>query len=557
MEDIDMSLIETELKQGIKSALKQVYDLEVENDFVVIEIPKNPDMGDYSTNVAMRLAKQLHNSPREIAEGMLEAIKEASPFVESAEVAGAGFINFRIKKSKIADVIHTVLKEGEHFGENESGKGVSILVEYVSANPTGDLHLGHARGAAWGDCITRLLNKSGYNCLREFYVNDAGVQITKLGQSLLARYLQLFGIDAALPEDGYHGQDVADIAKIVKEQEGDKWVNVSADQEEERLQHFRKEGIRLELDKIKRDLDYFRVHFDSWISEQSLYDRGLVEETLKKMEDMGLTYEKDGAVWFKTTEFGRDDKDRVLRKQDGTYTYFAPDIANHMDKIARGYPKMVNLWGADHHGYIARMKTAIHAMGYGWDDMEVDIIQMVRLVEDGKEVKMSKRAGNAITIRELVDEVGADAARYLFVSKAVDTHMDFDIALAKRKSNDNPVYYAQYAHARMCSILRQAPALKEVNEYTRLTSEKEKALLKLIAEFPEMVADAALTRQPNKVCNYIQKLAQHFHSFYNACKVLDDKNPELSNERLALLNATKITLANALDLVGVSAPERM
>ena len=272
---------------------------------------------------------------------------------------------------------------------------------------------------------------------------------------------------------------------------------------------------------------------------------------------MGLTYEKDGAVWFKTTEFGRDDKDRVLRKQDGTYTYFAPDIANHMDKIARGYPKMVNLWGADHHGYIARMKTAIHAMGYGWDDMEVDIIQMVRLVEDGKEVKMSKRAGNAITIRELVDEVGADAARYLFVSKAVDTHMDFDIALAKRKSNDNPVYYAQYAHARMCSILRQAPALKEVNEYTRLTSEKEKALLKLIAEFPEMVADAALTRQPNKVCNYIQKLAQHFHSFYNACKVLDDKNPELSNERLALLNATKITLANALDLVGVSAPERM
>lgn len=552
-----MSLIETELKQGIKSALKQVYDLEVENDFVVIEIPKNPDMGDYSTNVAMRLAKQLHNSPRAIAEGMLEAIKEASPFVESAEVAGAGFINFRIKKSKIADVIHTVLKEGEHFGENESGKGVSILVEYVSANPTGDLHLGHARGAAWGDCITRLLNKSGYNCLREFYVNDAGVQITKLGQSLLARYLQLFGIDAALPEDGYHGQDVADIAKIVKEQEGDKWVNVSVDQEEERLQHFRKEGIRLELDKIKRDLDYFRVHFDSWISEQSLYDRGLVEETLKKMEDMGLTYEKDGAVWFKTTEFGRDDKDRVLRKQDGTYTYFAPDIANHMDKIARGYPKMVNLWGADHHGYIARMKTAIHAMGYGWDDMEVDIIQMVRLVEDGKEVKMSKRAGNAITIRELVDEVGADAARYLFVSKAVDTHMDFDIALAKRKSNDNPVYYAQYAHARMCSILRQAPALKEVNEYTRLTSEKEKALLKLIAEFPEMVADAALTRQPNKVCNYIQKLAQHFHSFYNACKVLDDKNPELSNERLALLNATKITLANALDLVGVSAPERM
>lgn len=552
-----MSLIETELKQGIKLALNKVYNLDVEDNFIVIEIPKNPDMGDYSTNVAMRLAKQLHNNPRAIAEGMLDAIKENAALVENAEVAGAGFINFRIKKSKIADVIHTVLKEGEHFGENESGKDVSILVEYVSANPTGDLHLGHARGAAWGDCITRLLNKSGYNCLREFYVNDAGVQITKLGQSLLARYLQLFDIDATLPEDGYHGQDVMDIAKIVKDAEGDKWVHVPAEMEEVRLQHFREEGIRLELDKIKRDLDYFRVHFDSWISEQSLYDCGLVAKTLSKMEEMGLTYEKDGAVWFKTTEYGCDDKDRVLRKQDGTYTYFTPDIANHMDKIARGYPKMVNLWGADHHGYIARMKTAIKAMGYGWDDLEVDIIQMVRLVEDGKEVKMSKRAGNAITIRELVDEVGADAARYIFVSKAVDTHMDFDIALAKRKTNDNPVYYAQYAHARMCSILRQAPELKDVKEYTLLTTEKEKALLKLIAEFPEMVADAAVTRQPNKVCNYIQKLAQHFHSFYNACKVLDDQNPELSNERLALLKATKITLANALDLVGVSAPERM
>lgn len=549
-----MNLIETELKQSIKKALKEVYDLEVEDNFIVIEIPKDPSLGDYSTSVAMRLAKQLHLSPRVIAEKLNENLLASNANLEACDVAGAGFINFRIKKSKIAEIINTVLEAGDDFGKNTSGNNLAILVEYVSANPTGDLHLGHARGAAWGDAITRLLNASGYNCLREFYVNDAGVQITKLGQSLLARYQQLFGIDAQLPEDGYHGQDVAEIAKIVKEEQGDKWLSV--DDEEARLAWFRKEGIRLELEKMKRDLAYFRVHFDSWISEQGLYDSGEVEKALQKVVDMGLTYEEDGALWFKTTGFG-DDKDRVLKKKDGTLTYLTPDIANHIDKFNRGYTKLVNLWGADHHGYIPRMKAAIMALGHDKDDLEVDIIQMVRLVEDGKEVKMSKRTGNAITIRELCDDIGVDAARYFFVSRAVDTHLDFDLSLAKKRTSDNPVYYAQYAHARMCSIIRQAPELKKIDAYDLLTNEKEVALLKYINEFTDVVADAALTRMPSKMCNYIQKLASYFHSFYNACKVIDADNPELSNQRLALLEATRITLKNALDLIGVSAPEKM
>ncbi|MEG0981603.1 MAG: arginine--tRNA ligase [Erysipelotrichaceae bacterium] len=550
-----MNLIELELKDSIKKALKSTYDLDVEDNFVVIEMPKDPSFGDYSTNVAMRLAKELHQNPRVIAEALTKILLENNADVESCDVAGAGFINFRIKKSKIASIINTVLEQKDDYGKNDSGHNLAILVEYVSANPTGDLHLGHARGAAWGDCITRLLNASGYNCLREFYVNDAGVQITKLGESLLARYLQLFGIDATLPEDGYHGQDVADIAKIVKDEHGDEWVDAKGD-EAGRLAWFRKEGIRLELEKMKRDLDYFGVHFDSWISEQGLYDSGEVEKGLQKVIDMGLTYEEDGALWFKTTDYG-DDKDRVLKKHDGTYTYLTPDIANHIDKFNRGYTKLVNLWGADHHGYVPRMKAALEALGYGKDGLEVDIIQMVRLVEDGKELKMSKRSGNAITIRELCDEVGVDASRYFFVSRAVDTHLDFDIGLAKKRSSDNPVYYAQYAHARMCSIIRQAPALKPVTAYDLLTDEKELALLKHINEFAGMIGDAAATRMPNKVCNYIQKLAQYFHSFYNSCHVLDDKNPELSNQRLALLFASKITLKNALNLIGISAPETM
>ena len=546
-----MNKIEQGLISSIEVAVQKLYNQTLEDGMIMIEIPKDSTKGDYSTNIAMRLTKLLRKNPQMIAQELVNEL-ENTKGVKSVEIAGPGFINFWMKSDSLGDVINTVVEEGTKFGHNNSGNGQKILVEYVSANPTGTLHLGHARGAAWGDCITRLLNASGYDCLREYYINDAGNQIHNLGLSLYARYAEQFGKSTELPEDGYHGQDVIDISKIVAAEQGDKWL----DQPEGWLEFFKTEGKRLELEKIKRDLNYYRVGFDSWISEQSLYDEGRVEKAIEKMVGMGLTYEQEDALWFKTTEYG-DDKDRVLRKSDGSLTYLTPDIANHEYKFERGYTKLVNLWGADHHGYICRMKAAMEALGHDKDALEVDIIQMVRLVENGQEVKMSKRTGNAITIRELCDDIGVDAARYFFVSRAVDTHLDFDLGLARKQTNENPVYYAQYAHARMCSILRQAPEFNKQDSYSLLVEEKEVALLKHINEFPGVVADAALTRSPNKICNYIQKLAAYFHSFYGAHKIIDDTNPALSNERLGLLIATKNTLASALDLIGIAAPEKM
>lgn len=459
-----------------------------------------------------------------------------------------------MKKSSLADVINTVIKQGDHFGENNDGNGLKVLVEYVSANPTGTLHLGHARGAAWGDSVCRLLKASGYDVLREYYVNDAGHQIDALGESLYARYREAAGLDFVLPEDGYHGADVRNIAQKLFEEKGTELLNQP---EAEVLEFFKKTGRDMLLERIKNDLSYYRCEFDSWISEKWIVSEGRVDKAMQRMVDMGLTYEKDNAIWFKSTEYG-DDKDRVLRKSDGYYTYLTPDIANHVYKFERGYQKLVNFWGADHHGYIPRMKAAIEAMGYPKDSLEVDIIQMVRLVEDGKEVKMSKRTGNAVTIRELCDDIGVDCARYFFLCRALDTHMDFDLSLARQKTNDNPVYYAQYAYARICSVLRQANAeLSLKDSYDLLTDEKETELLKYLASFPSVVADSALTRSPNKVTNYIQKLATYFHSFYASCKINDPGNPELTNERLALAEATRITLKNALTLLGVDAPERM
>ena len=546
-----MNKIENNLISSIKDVIKELYNVE-DSSLVMIEIPKDNTNGDYSTNIAMRLAKVVRKAPVIIAKEMLEKLEETVEDYEKIEVAGPGFINFFMKNTVLADIINVVLDKIEKYGENNSGDNLPILIEYVSANPTGDLHLGHARGAAWGDCISRLLIKSGYDCLREYYINDAGAQMINLGKSVYARYAQYFGKEVEIPEDGYFGDDVKEIGKELAIEYGDVWLN----QEEGRIEFFKEKGKEKELDKIKRDLKYYRCEFDSWVSEQSLYDNGSVKKSIQKMIDMGLTFEEDGALWFKSTKWG-DDKDRVLVKSDGSLTYLAPDIANHLNKFDRGYKKLVNLWGADHHGYIARMKAAIQAMGYGENDLEVDIIQMVRLVEDGVEVKMSKRTGNAITIRELCDDVGVDSARYFFVSRAVDSHLDFDLGLARKKTNENPVYYAQYAHARICSILRQAPKFIKEENYDLLVSDKEIDILKHIGEFTSVVADAAYTRSPNKICNYVQKLAGYFHSFYGAYKIIDEDNRELTNQRLGLLLATKQTLANALDLIGISAPEKM
>lgn len=455
----------------------------------------------------------------------------------------------------MTSIIKEVLDENENYGKSDFGQGIKYNIEYVSANPTGDLHLGHARGAANGDSICRIMKAAGYDVTAEYYINDAGNQITNLALSLYARYLQEFQIDRELPEDGYHGQDVIDIAKGIKETIGDQFVNAD---EKEAIAYFRNVGTQFELQKIKDILKEFRVQHDVWFSETSLYDENKVVPTIQKLKDKGYTYESEGALWFKSTEFG-DDKDRVLIKSDGSYTYLTPDIAYHLNKLDRGYEYLVDLLGADHHGYIARMKAAIQALGYNADQLNIDIMQMVRMVENGEVVKMSKRTGNAVTIKDLIDDIGVDATRYFFASKSSSSPFDFDLGLAKSKSNDNPVYYAQYAHARMCSIEKQALniGLTPATHYEMLTHIKEIELVKHINELRNEVVESAKLRAPHKMTNYIQKLAQLFHSFYNECYVIDEENRELSSQRLALVKATQITLKNALNLIGVSAPEKM
>ena len=554
-----MSDFESKIYDATREAIRAVYELETEDGLFVVETPQNPDFGDYSTNAAMKLSRTLRRSPMDIAAPLAEKLGELLVNeVESVSVARPGFINFRLKQNALGGLINQVLEAGERYGLNDSGKGKKVLVEWVSANPTGDLHCGHARNAAWGDCICRLLEASGYEVLREYYVNDAGNQIVMLGKSLTARYFEYFGRDDyPLPEDGYHAEDVRAIAYEIARKDGDKWLSAP---EEERMAYFMQTGKELELKKIEKDLLAYGVRIDSWMHETFFYenDRERINDCLQRMADKGLLYEQDGALWFRSTDYG-DDKDRVLRKSDGTLSYLTPDIANHVYKIERGYDKLVDLWGADHHSFITRMQAALTALGYPKDTLEVDLIQMVRMVEDGKEVKMSKRTGNALTLRELCDDIGLDAARWFFVAKDVSTHMDLDLKLARSRDNDNPVYYAQYANSRMNSILTNPKIAKFVpaESYDRLTDERELLLLKKIGEFPAEVAADALLRKPNKLTDYIISLVKTFHSYYNAVKVNNPDDAELTNQRLGLVTATMITLKNALGLIGVSAPESM
>ncbi len=550
-----MNKIEQLIKSEIVEILKVKfnYDITADNPLLVIEIPKSCSLGDYSTSVAMRLAKELKQNPRIIAEAIKIGLDNSSLPLKKVEIAGPGFINLFVRESALADCINHIISEGAKYGYNQSGQSEKILVEYVSANPTGDLHVGHAKAAAWGDSLTRLLKMSGYDCIREYYINDAGNQIDNLAASIYARYCEAFGLTVEFPEDGYHAVDIIDLAKKVKEEDGDKWLSAKSDA---RHEYFRKTGIRMELDKIKAILHEFGVTFDVWSSEQTIRDSHKVEETFDALLEKGYAYETDGAVWLKTTEFG-DDKDRVIKKQNGAYTYLMPDIAYHLTKLERGYTHLVDILGADHHGYISRMKAALMCFGYPANCLDIDILQMVRLIENGEEVKMSKRTGKAVTLRELIDDIGVDALRYFFCSRAADTHLDFDLTLAKSQTSDNPVFYAQYAHARICSILRSAPEFTKQDCYELLNHEKEVDLLKHISEFTNDVSTAAKTRSPNKICNYIQKLAQMFHAFYGACKVVDASNPALTNERVGLLIATKTVLENALNIIGVTAPEQM
>jgi len=550
-----ISKIEATLKAETAKALKEGLGAEVAPEDVSVEIPKDTSHGDYSTNIAMQMAKVLHRAPRDIAADLMAAFDKDAACCEKVEMAGPGFINFFMKNDALTGIIAEVLKEGCDYGSSNDGQGVKYDVEFVSANPTGDLHLGHARGAAVGDAICRIMTKAGYDVTREYYINDAGKQITNLAYSLYSRYLALFDVDYPMPEDGYYGQDVKDIAARVKEEHGDQYVTMDLD---DAIRYFRDLGTEHELQKIRDVLKEFRVSFDVWFSETRLYEENMIQPVIDELDEKGYLYNDDGALWFRTTDFS-DDKDRVLIKKDGSYTYFTPDIAYHRNKFSRGYEYLVDLLGADHHGYINRMKAAMQALGFNADQLNIDIIQMVRMMENGDVVKMSKRTGNAVTIRDLIDEIGVDAVRYFFVSKAANSPFDFDLTLAKSQSNDNPVYYAQYAHARMCSVERKAAeqGFTFATSYDRLGNAKETELLKQITEFRNVVADSARHRAPHKVANYIQRLAQLFHSFYNDCYVLDDNDQDLSNQRLALVEATRITLANALDLLGVSAPEKM
>ncbi|MEE1107619.1 arginine--tRNA ligase [Macrococcoides canis] len=542
------TLIE-EIKQAILKA-----ELVAEVPEIKIENPKDTKNGDYATNIAMVLTKLAKRNPREIAQAIVDNIDVQKADVSKIDIAGPGFINFYMDNGYLTEIITEALTKKADFGKS-APKNERVLVEYVSANPTGSLHIGHARNAAVGDTLCNVLSAAGYDVLREYYINDAGKQIENLAYSIEARFLQALGEEKELPADGYHGKDIIEIGKDLAAKHPD-YKDSSV---EERIKAFRKLGLDYEMDKLKKDLTEFNVHFDNWFSETSLYENKEIDKALEQMKQHGYIFEEEGATWLRTTEFG-DDKDRVLIKKDGTYTYFLPDIAYHYDKIERGYDTLINLFGADHHGYINRLKASLETFGVDSKRLEIQVMQMVRLLQDGQEVKMSKRTGNAITLRDIMDEVGIDAARYFLTMRSPDSHFDFDMELAKSESSDNPVYYAQYAHARICSMLRQAKEADitpstDVN-YALITNEKAFELLKRVADFESVIEQAAEHRAPHRITNYIQDLAAHFHKFYNAEKVLTD-DIEKSRAHVALIEAVRITLQNALTLVGVSSPEKM
>lgn len=546
------------LKQEIKQAIMQAQLAdEKEIPDILLEVPREKEHGDWATNIAMQLTRIARKNPRQIAEQIVGNIDRQRGSIRDIQIAGPGFINFFIDRSFLVEVIGEIEKAKDQYGRFETGKKEKVNVEFCSANPTGTLHLGHARGSAVGDAICNILDAAGYDVTREYYINDAGNQITMLALSIEARVLEQLGQPAEFPEDGYRGQDIIQIARDLIEQEGESLLQLDR---QERLQKIREYGKKRLLEKIRSDLAKYRVHFDVWFSETSLYESGAVEETLEALRQRGYTYEKDGALWLKSTEFG-DDKDRVLIKKDGSYTYLTPDIAYHRNKFHRGFERLINVWGADHHGYITRLKAALASLGYNSDQLEIIITQMVKLYQNGEMVKMSKRTGKAITLVELLDEVGIDPARYFFVMRSPDSHLDFDMDLAVSRSNENPVYYVQYAHARIKSVFRQAEekglSLSPGSADLRLLNlEQEYDLLEKLGEFPGEIAAAARQLAPHKVVHYLYDLASEFHRYYNACRVITD-NTELSQARMALLAAIAQVIRNGLKLIGVEAPERM
>ena len=523
---------------------------------VLLEVPPQKEFGDFATNFAMQSARALKCNPRMIAQAVVNNLDCA--YVEKMEIAGPGFINFYLKQDWMYDMLAGIIAEGENYGHLVSDCKEKIQVEYVSANPTGPLHVGHGRGAAVGSALANLMKAAGMNVSREYYINDAGNQINNLAASVNARYLEQLGQTVEFPENGYHGHDIIETAERIVRIYGDRFLNMS---EEERLKEFRTIALKEKLAALKEDLEAFNVTYDEWFSEQTLHDANAIKNACDLLTERGYLYEEGGALWLKATEYG-DDKDRVVIRDNGIPTYFAADIAYHQDKYARGFDRVINLWGADHHGYIARMKAAVGALGYHPDQLEVLILQMVSLYRNGELVKMSKRTGQSVTLNELIEEVGTDAARFFFVMRSIDSQLDFDLTLATEKSNENPVYYIQYAHARICSIMRQLdeagivvmPAAEA--KLNTLTEASELELIKKLGEYPEMLAGAAKERAVHRVAHYVHDLAGLFHSFYNQCRILG-VDSDLQQARIALVKTVGHVIRHALGILGVSAPERM
>lgn len=525
---------------------------------ITLETPKAKNHGDLATTLAMTLAKPEAKSPRVIAEIIIRNIQDRDGVLEATEIAGPGFINFVLKQDRWQQTLFDIDTEGNQYGFPNVGRGEKILLEYVSANPTGPLHVGHGRGAAVGDALANLLRAVGYDVQREFYVNDAGRQIRNLARSLYARYQQALGNAMPFPEDGYHGSYVEEIAEGLIHREGKKYLNTPFEECEAPFADYGREAM---LADIRSDLDAFGVHFDSWFSEASLLAGGAVQQSIEELRARKYAYEKDGALWLRSTAFG-DDKDRVVVKQDGNYTYLATDIAYHRQKLSRGYKTLVNVWGADHHGYIPRVQAVIQAFGHPHDALHILLVQLVTLMRHGQPVPMSKRAGDFVTLRDVVQDVGSDAARYIFLTRRSDSHLDFDLDVAKEQSRENPVYYVQYAHARIASLYREAesrgiavPAGDGV-DVSLLDSEEEQDIIKALAQYPEVIEEAALAYEPHRLTYYLQNLAGLLHNYYFKHRVITDDSGR-TGARLFLMKQVKTVIQSALGILGVTAPERM
>lgn len=546
---------------AIGRAVAQSQICPVEYGSITVETPREKEHGDFSTNIAMQVAKKAGKPPRQVAEIIISNMDLRDTYIDVVECAGPGFINFHLADRWLYDVLRIIQSEGEHYGRLDIGKGQKVMVEFVSANPTGPLHMGNARGGALGDCIASVLEAAGYDVTREFYINDAGNQIDKFALSLEARYIQLLkGNDAAeVPPDGYHGEDVIEHMKDYIAENGDKLLGIDGAERRKILAEY---ALKRNLERIKKDLESYGIKFDVWFSEQSLYDSGEFQETLDYLKNNGYVIEKEGALWFKATDFGCD-KDEVIIRNNGIPTYFASDIAYHRNKFQkRKFDRVINLLGADHHGHAARMKSAVKALGIEPARLEIIIFQLVRLYRNGEIARMSKRTGKAISLSDLLEEVGKDAARFFFNTRAADSHLDFDLDLAIKQSNENPVYYVQYAHARICSMLKLLEAegvpvgrIDDAN-LSLLKTVEEIELIKKLAEYPEEIRISAETLEPSRLTRYVLDVASLFHSFYNACRVKGEEE-NLMKARTLLVDCTRIVLRNALGLLSINAPERM